>query len=524
MKDLRNNESNFGVILIATSVGIHGVAQVVNSLIGMRLYLQGADPVFLLCDAVLPACEAVTVDNVDKSNKNSIGCLSNTTCQKCQKDGESFHHPLPFPLYYYSDFVEEHDIEKAKKIASNLTLDQCFLYSRNNLDLGEQVRAGAFRFFGKATFDDEDPDFVTEIARHYLAAAIISARVTDRAIEDLKPTCIVAHHGIYVPHGVLGLVARQRGIHLVNWGPSYRNTTVIFSHGDTYHHTFLNEPVINWENRSLSKQDNKRLDEYLDQRRAGKGDWSWITPDRGENAIVAKHATLIKELGLKPGMPVFGMLTNVLWDAQLLYSNTIFPNMLEWLFTTLDFFICHPKSQLIVRIHPHEVKSGNRQPTGLEIAKRYPTLPDNIKIIDRESSFSTYALMDLCQAVFIYGTKTGVELAPFGIPVIVAGDAWIRGKGISIDISSKEYYLRLLNHLNEIAPLSPQQVERARRYAFHYFFRRMIPLQALDPEGGFPPKINITSLEDLAPGHDRGLDCICKGILEGSEFLYEPDS
>ncbi len=35
----------------------------------------------------------------------------------------------------------------------------------------------------------------------------------------------------------------------------------------------------------------------------------------------------------------------------------------------------------------------------------------------------------LCDAVLIYGTKTGVELSSRGIPVVVAGEAWVRGKG-----------------------------------------------------------------------------------------------
>ncbi len=57
---------------------------------------------------------------------------------------------------------------------------------------------------------------------------------------------------------------------------------------------------------------------------------------------------------------------------------------------------------------------------------------------------STYALMSLCNAAIIYGTKMGVELTSVGLPVIVAGEAWIRNKGLTHDASSPEEYFRIL--------------------------------------------------------------------------------
>ena len=516
-----HSQENGYRVLCATSVGSHEVVRVIDSLVAMGLWLRGADTQFLLCDHVLPACEAAMYASFFNPTEFAIHGPAKSLCEKCFEEGIQFYRPLPVPVRKYSEFIEPGIIKSLMEKARGLSTLQCFGFVSDDMPIGEQARAGVLRFFGKATFEEEDPAFVEAVARRYLAGALITAKVIEGALDVIKPDCIVAHHGIYVPQGVLGIVARKKKVRVVNWGPSYRNTTTIYSHGDTYHHTFMDEPTLNWENRELSSSENRRLDEYLRMRRGGKGDWSWVTPDRGENAIIEEHARLINELGLDTQKPIFGLLTNVLWDAQLYYASNAFPDMLDWLFTTLDYFIEHPALQLIVRIHPHEVKSGNRQPTGPEIGKRYSSLPKNIKIVERDSLYSTYALMDLCRAVLIYGTKTGVELAPFGMPVIVAGDAWIRNKGISYDAKSREEYLSLLDKLTDIRPLSPQVIERARRYAYHYFFRRMIPLSSLDPEGGFPPDMLVKSLEDLLPGHDRGLDVICDGILNRKEFIYE---
>jgi len=201
--------------------------------------------------------------------------------------------------------------------------------------------------------------------------------------------------------------------------------------------------------------------------------------------------------------------------------------MLEWALQTIDYFARRPELQLIIRIHPAEVRGTipSRQPMVTEIQRAFPTLPDNVFIIPPESQISTYAVMLQCNAVIIYGTKTGVELTGMGIPVIVGGEAWIRNKGLTMDASSPEEYFRLLDQLPLQKPLDEAVTRRARRYAYHFFFRRMIPLEMMEPAPGWPPyRIQLSGLDDLLPGHSMGLDVICDGILNGTEFIHPAES
>ena len=85
--------------------------------------------------------------------------------------------------------------------------------------------------------------------------------------------------------------------------------------------------------------------------------------------------------------------------------------------------------------------------------------------------------------MLIYATKTGVELAAMGIPVVVAGEAWVRNKGITTDVTTREEYRAVLASLPVGARLGREQHERAERYAFHFFFRRMIPVRCVEPTG-----------------------------------------
>jgi len=485
----------------------------------MALWMRGAEPSFLLCDGALAACELCTYAAVPDIHEFVERGPQARFCGPCFAAGEHAYAPLPIDVLRYGDFVSSDDRARAVAEAAALTLEECWSLVSRDVPLGEQIRAATIRFFGRTDLESEDAAIVLATARRYAAGALVSMLVAERAIDRARPEVLVAHHGIYVPQGILSEVARRRGVRVVNWGTSYRDRTVIFSHGDTYHRTFLDEPVSEWGNGLDDRQEAELL-AFLAERRRGKGDWVWVTPEAALRPDEQAEQEIVEELGLDPTRPTFGLLTNVLWDAQLYYEGHAFANMLDWLWETIDHFARHPERQLIIRIHPHEVKSGNRQPVAPEIARRYPTLPPNVFVVDYDSPLNTYALMGLCRAVLIYGTKTGVELAPFGQPVVIAADAWIRGKGLTVDVSTAAEYSAVLDRLIELEPLSAETVARARQYAHHYFFRRMIPLGSL-AAGSSEVKLEISSLNDLGRGADAGLDVICDGILEGKPFVFD---
>lgn len=127
--------------------------------------------------------------------------------------------------------------------------------------------------------------------------------------------------------------------------------------------------------------------------------------------------------------------------------------------------------RLLIRVHPAEIWGMNpsRQKVADEIKKVFPVLSKNVFIIPPQARISIYATMLQCNAVIIYGTKRGVELASMGIPVIVAGEAWVRNKGITMDAVSGTHYYTLLDTLTLEKPLDESTVIRARKYAYHFF-------------------------------------------------------
>jgi hypothetical protein len=472
----------------------------------------------VLCDGALPACEACAYVSLPVRDFVVSGPQTQL-CSGCTRVGRRATAGVPFERLPYSAFAPPETALEGASFVSSLSLDDCFTFELDDLRLGEQTRASVLRFFGKADLSDEDAETVLGVARRYAQAAITAARASEAMLRGIRPDVVVAHHGVYVPQGVLGEVCRRDAVRLVNWGTSYRDRTFIFSHGNTYHFTMLDEPDT-WSEVPLTSEQEQRLLSFLLERRRGRGDWAWVTPEAALRVTEQEHEAITTALGLDPALPTIGLLTNVLWDAQLYYAGHAFSDMLDWLSFTIEQFRDRSDVQLLIRVHPHEIKHGNRQPVAPEIARRHRSLPSNVHVVDYDSPLNTYTLMDMCSAVLMYGTKTGVELAPFGTPVVVCGDAWIRGKGITLDVTDRDQYREVLAEITSLRRLDDATVERARRYAYHYFFRRMIPITSF-AAGALRPTVGISSPEELRPGRDPGLDRVLEGILEGAPFTYD---
>lgn len=502
-------------ILIATSVGSHLAGTTLESMLAVALTLRGADVHVLLCDAALPACLSCWSD-IYQDHKKFAKFGPSKECVDCFTPAYEMYKSLEIAVHRYSDFISSKEAQQASQISSSIPYHAIGNFVMDSIAVGEHAMAGALRFFARGNLDGEP--YAEPILRRYFNASLLSTFTTTNLLKKYNFTTAVFHHGIYVPQGLIGEVCRKQGVDVVNWNPAYRKKCFIFSHNDTYHHTMMSEPVEKWMDIPWNKELESKLIDYLKSRWQGTQDWIWFH---------GKPKFDLKEIAVKIGVdfskPCVGLLTSVMWDAVLHYPSNAFPNMLEWLKCTIDYFIKRSDIQLIIRVHPAEVRGTlpSRQRIAEEIKKFYPDLPKNIILIPPESDISTYAVMMQCDSVIIYNTKTGVELTAMGVPVIVAGEAWIRNKGFAFDVDNPNAYFRLLDALPLQRRMSDEDTLRARKYAYHFFFRRMIPLELMEPTKRNPPyKIKSIELNDLMSGQSTGLDLICDGILNGSDFIY----
>lgn len=502
-------------VLIATATGGNSALTPFETALAVALTLRGAEVHFLLCDKVLPACQ-----NSSAAVQDQADFLANgpSMCDWCFECGTKSLHQLGLPVHNLSEFLTTEDKLECASKAAQSNLNEILNSSESGIELKEIVQSAAFRYFARGDLEGEKN--CLPVVRKYYEAAMLSTRALTRMMEKFKFEHVISNQGLYVPQGAVVSIANKFKAHLSAWDLAYRSGCVHFSHEKTHIKAFAEEQVIEWENIAWNDATKSDIKTYLTSRWSGQFDWLKIVTE-GAHTPPLDIAT---ELNIDLNKPVLGLLTNVIWDGQLCYPNSAFKNQIDWLIKTVNYFKTRPDLQLLIRVHPAELHGWlrSRQLAIDEINQHCAPLPQNVFIIPPESKINTYKAMLLCDAVTIYGTTAGLELSCMKIPVIVAGEAWIRGKGFSNDVNSIEEYFELLDKLPFKKQLSEEKYDRALKYAFHCYLRQMIPLSIVEPTGyeNAPYKIKQLPLSAFGEHADEGLDIICNGILKNSSFVF----
>ncbi len=438
-------------ILIATNIGGNLNTMAFDAVLGIALRSRGHHVYFTLCDSALTACMYCEL-NKFKTLEEFKSRKAQKLCRSCTKTGE-------------------HILNLAGFKALLIKPDGKSSYESWDLEIAD---SGTKRFLAKGKIDDQE-EYRTVFEEYLKSSQIVNGEARDIFSKN-QIDLMIAHHGIYVPQGNMVAVAKEFDVPVVTWVQGYRKQSFLLGIGDTYHKSLLSE---SYDLADLEPNEKKEIIEYLESRDIGERDWirfSSVSRNDSTNVDLGQNKTKVL------------LLTNVSWDAQLHYSSRVFSDMHAWIDETIQWFTSNSHLDLIVRIHPAEVsgKIKARDPILRYIQEKFPKLPGNVKVIGPEDKVSTYKLMDDCDLGLIFATKAGIELAVLGKPLIVAGESWIRGRGLSVDPSTKQEYFAALEKFSKNSKSLPTNVESALKFAHYFFFRKTQKVNSIKALSHYP--------------------------------------
>ena len=471
--------------LIASNIGGNMNLMALDLVLARALTARGHDVKITLCNKALSACLSCEL-NKFKSIEEFTDFGPSKICKKCVNTGKQL--------------IKNARLEALEILPPKSIISQPVTWN-------EHATAATKRFLAVGS-EKSDLDF-GRVYQRFFKASIEASQLSLKLLQENNFDAVIAHHGIYVPQGNFVETARNLGLKVVTWHQAYRKGCYLFSLNDTYHKTMLFSK--NW-NRELDEREKKTILDYLESRKKGTNDWI--------NFGVSKRQKSIKIDFPKESTAL--LLTNVSWDAQIHYDTNIFESMQDWLRSTINWYCAHENSYLIIRVHPAEL-TGNiisRDPVVQWISENFEFLPNNIMLIGPEERISTYSLMASAHLGLVYATKASIELATLGKEIIVAGDAWIRGKGFTHDPISETEYIEMLQKYSELKLEKKSNIEMALSFAHFFFFQKMIPISSIEPIRVYPyarPK-EMTEF-DLK---DSGLMSVIHSLENPiSEFIFQ---
>ncbi len=494
-------------ILFNLIYGMYGKIIFWEGSLAKALQMRGHDVKALVCGGAFTMCTSeYTIQSVH----------DDVTCKHCINFSKDFFDVANIPCFTYGDYIPNDKIEDIKKRVNQLSIDKCKNLIHNDVEVGAFSINSVMRYLKGSLAPDEKT--YESVLRNELTNAIIATDVAEKIVKEEKPDVIITRHLAYSSWGSFAKYCMNKGIRVCYPGEGYKTNTIIFDF-DTKRRFAGSSKVYGGFNKYfkevrkkklLTKQEDAELRSFLDKRTAGEeGDTAiYDFSSEGFDANLFNFNKYKKTYAIFPNLP---------WDSSLLNANRCFKDVYDWIIYTIELFKEKPDDQLIIKIHPSENRVWKSENTVSDYIKnKYPSLPENIKVISPDTTISPYSLFPYIDMGIVYNGTVGLEMALNDMPVIVTGLAEYGESGFTYDISTKKEYENIL--FNEISPL-PKQRELARVYAYYYFIKSFIPYNYTTArKRTLKYGWNIQSLDDFTEGKDRYLDHVCNYITRGTIY------
>ena len=484
----------------------------VETALAAALRLRGVQSHAILCDGVYRACiKREVTDRIPVARWQE-------TCKQCKIEASTVLENMGIPYSFIGDYVSETTRDELWQKTAPIKWEALSDLHYNKVNIGKNIQSAIVRHLTGEALEGHE-----EIIREYAYSAFVSAEASARAFEKISPSRIIMTHGVYAEWGPALQIALLREIPVTGWSKSYLKARFFFRHHQDP--ARLGTHILSktaWETckaSPLNSEQNVRLDRYLTNRYHKRIAFNLheLKPYLGD--IEGLRQKYIAD----PSKPVWGVMCHINWDSVKDSAPMAFESFNDWTLFTVNEILNLPNVNWLIKIHPTENRDMRMLGAQRLLDDYYPILPPHVKIIKADEEISPLEFFQLVDgAITVYGTS-GLELALLGKPVILAGEAHYGGKGFTYDGWRPETYRDYLQKAATLPPLTEDQRNLARQYAYNYFIQRQIPLEVVnDPSASFW-KFLYEQRELLLPGRDPFVDFICEHTLSGKDFVMNEE-
>ncbi len=438
---------------------------IVENIIASALSLRGTKISFATCEGRLPICN---IRNVHQGFQMPCDyCISLTN--------KIFQHSC-FPKYSVCRYLDNTAIIQAVKLTEEMTFDQLEHFKYDNLPLGELIKISVRWFLAGNVIHSLQHGL--KAYRRFLAGSIIIFEFIKKLLDEVRPDVIFMLNGLLFEERIMYAIAQRNSIPIVTYECGFIKNTFIFARNKIACYYDLSEHWQNFNKKSLTNEENKWLDDYLEDRQIGNRCTIQYWPTREERITEIR-----KQLNLELNKNIAVLFTNIVWDSAVQEKEIGFDGLFDWVKKTILYFNQHREYHLILRIHPAEVRLKGRETqerVNDHIKKSFPKLPGNITIVKSESDISSYRLIEMSDVVLVYTSTIGLEASLMGKPVIVSAKTHYRRKGFTIEAENLDEYYALLDKFLQPGNFNfKPNIKVARRYANMFFRRHMIDFSSI---------------------------------------------
>ena len=485
---------------------------IIEYLLATALRLRGYDVRFFVCDGGLAHCE------MERQLR------PRPSCESCWKSTRRMLDAFRLPYDCLSASLSREQLD-AIAFRINVMADaELELVVRNRIALGKYSREYLTTYFNGAIA--EYGPYESSAFRRILAGNLAAQIFAEWVLHKYDPGIVMMINGHFCQSFPAYHVFRNAGARLIAWDDFgiFTDGFLLQQNKPATDGSISDEAWATARETPLSSPEEAQVDRFLRDWPVGRVNDLVLQGD-----VESDPEVIARRLNLDLERRVCVAYSNIVWDSAALGKNVGFADMTDWLYCLCDWFVEHPREQLVVRVHPGERRLTAHLTTVRGVAgqvrERYGDLLErgNIRVVDAEDDISSYALAEIAQAVAVYTSTIAMEVATRGRRAWVSGQVHYRDKGFTIDVMDRDHLYQML----EQEPWDSGGTEESRALARRYIHARVSRQVTRVP---FLPRDNcfylrrpyFESLQFLRPGCDPLFDTLAERVLDGKPFLDVP--
>lgn len=447
---------------------------------------------------------------------------------RMRTQGRRYHQAFGIDdfVYLYDVQLSRHEERYCQELASALAdsahdLKEVKSWRFMDSWIGPQIISTLSRLRFEAMPDFSSPE-IRQLLSRLLPEVLKHVMRAHKLIERQDADLAIVNEANYSMFGPLVDICVARNIDVIQFIQPWRDDSLLFwrlTRATRRDHpgAVTKQTLDMLMRQSWTPAHEEALNRVFHDRYSGK----WFLQARNQvNTRNRTRAQLVSDLGLDRNKKIAVVFSHVLWDGNLFYGDDLFKDNGDWFIETLKAACANDKLTWLIKLHPANVWKRSYEKVTSEYAevnlirRKIGMLPAHVKILPADTDVSTYSLFQsIDYGITIRGT-VGMELPCFGVPCVTAGTGRYAGLGFTVDPTSVEEYKAVLEKLQTLAPLTPEQILRAKWHAFASFVLRPWIMKSFRAEhamrkrGRHPLDYNLilhaASLDEITNNDDLG--------------------
>lgn len=451
-----------------------------ETLLASRLRAEGHKVRFVSCHDSLPVCAYGSINFPERQRRNCNECMA-TKAASFSRQFETTY--LPSLNRYPDDFRDR---------VRKLDLQDCLDFEYDGVPYGPLVRPGVVWYLRRSRLNEND----APLFREALCTAHVVRKGIEGVIASANVDAVVMLNGDFVSEKTAAAVLAAHQIRFLTHDFTIEGLLAVAENRSIW-----DDLTFDLSSREqapeVSPADVEAAETLLlSWRRKGgyQGELFWSASGLTENKDLREQLHLTQA-------PLAVAYTNLTFESSVMNKDRMFNDQFHWLQDLVSFFGSHPEFQMVVRVHPAEVRDSDWRPNESLysfLLEEMGTMPANIRVIGPHEDVSSYLLGTLANAVLVYSSTIGLELAERNMAVITAANVHYGGRGFTIDPATREEYFEAISScLRDECSAPGEQRSLVVKYVAWLFGSRLTPIEALSPREEGWPQVNVSRISDL---------------------------